>query len=806
MASLASVRALPILVGALDEDRAPELVIGRTDLVARLWAAAREKNVRITGARHMGKTWALKLAASQHPDWASPILVEAGACQSIPELTYRIATAFGRIGIVPRDWAGRVAQWHAKLLNPDADGKPATPWLMVLNGTLQHASSHLGATTPTIILDGFGELVDRLCQSGAHDGARKLVDAVSSFENDWHRLRCIVSGCSELDDALSMLYAGVEAPLPKTFAQFDVPPLAHEDAQYLAACLLLGEGVPCSDLHDVAEAVATASGENPYLIHNTIDWMVRFQPGVWTPDRVQEVPTVLWNEPMDDDDTTEVDEPLQRNSIDEELTKAASMLESLAEPAEEITPSRKPEKHPVLTLPPAFMLLNSVGETAPAPSAAPARDESPSKLMRDWRRVQPYLNAQPFALTQPASFYVTLVESRYAQDEEQEPQSFVSLSNADAPIAGMRALAEARQALLALEEPTPLLGIEADDALFQRGAAQLQRGQFEFALDIFQELARRTRNGAHAEFASASLVNTAYALARLHRYEEAAGVCDALVRQFGEDHRAGVLACVAIALVNKSAALIAIGRGNDAIVVCRALLACSTPDTESVFAEAILSARYNLAYALNQLGNEGESAAAYKTLSTTCREAVSAGLRTMGADAAYNTAVAHHRNARRVETIEACETAVALNPEHLRAHALRVVAYLQLHLVGEAIAAIGDVFRAYPPDSTQRAFVLSEILRESAASPGLLQIVVSASRDDLPALVCGLTLWLRRQLPLDHATAVHLGVAEHALRPQFEGHADALAALDLLRAARLVTLGDPSALATLSDEHQRLLG
>lgn len=796
MASLATVRALPVLVGELDDHRAEEVVIGRSDLVAQLWEAVRDNNLRVTGARHVGKTWTLKLAAAQHPDWASPILVDAGICQTIPELIWRIAIAFERIGIVPRDWAARVSQWHMKLASPD--GGTTAPWLMVLNGTLQHASSHIGATTPTIILDGFGPLVDRLCQAGAHEGARRLVDAVASFPGDWHRLRCVFSACEEFDNAVAELYGDREPALRQNFAVFEVTPLAHGDAQYLAACLLTGEAVACSDLFEVADAVAAASGENPYLIHNTIDWMVRFQPGVWTPERVREVPTVLWNEPTGTDDTDTQDEPLQRNTIDEELAKAATMLEAFAGPPPERSQSGK---NPVLTLPPAFVLLNPTTETA----TVAAQEGLYQRVARDWRRIQPLLQNSMFTTTQPASFYVTMTDPGTPSASEFQPQSFVSLGASEAPVAGMRALAEARKALLEFEETSPLLGIETDDALFHRGTAQILRNQYESALIVFQELARRTRDGNAAELAASALVNTAYALSRLHRYEEAAGVCDALVRQYGEDSRAGVLACVAVALVNKSAALVAMGRGNDSIIVSRALLACSTPDSESIFAEAILSAHFNLAYALQQLGQESESTAAYKAVVAACSKAESEKLRTMAADALYNMAIVHHRNGRRAETIEACENAVAVQPDHIRAHVVRIVAYLQLHLVGEAIAAVADMFRAFPPDSTQRALALSEMLRESAFSPGLLQILVSACEEDMPAFSCGLLLWLRRHTPLTRQSAIEFGVAEHALRPICENDPCVAPALDVVRALRLTALGDPSAMNMLPPDLRKLV-
>ncbi|NUM56785.1 MAG: hypothetical protein HUU46_24415 [Candidatus Hydrogenedentes bacterium] len=813
MAIHGAVKALPILVGTLDESRAPDLVVGRAELVARLWDLVRDGCVCVTGARHMGKTWTLKLAAARHPDWVSPVLIDTGACQTVPELVWRIAQALGRAGVVPRDWYARVDQWYTKLGVANTDGKPAAPWAMVLNGTLQHASMHSGATVPTLILDGFGAFVHRLHQSGARDTTRRFIDAVAAFPNDWPRLRCVISGSGELDEALRATYGDQPgSTLYAAFSKFDVPPLSHDDAQYLAACLLKGESVPCSDLHEVAEAVATTTGENPFLIHNTIDWMARFQPGVWTPDRVREVPTVLWIESTDADDTGVPDESLQASDADDELARAANVLETLSKPVPEPLAAESPrgaQPNPVLNLPPAFVLFKDQTEAEPhlrtaKPEPAAPRVES-SALTRTWRRVQSLAQIKSYVPTTPASFYVAHVEGDPADGRKADPPSFVAFTHAEASINGMQALAEARKALLELEDTAPILGIESDDSLFRRGSSHLKRAHYDAALDMFQELARRLRSGESAEVAAGALLNTSYALARLRRHEESIGVADALVRQYGEDGRANVLACVAMALVNKSSSLIALGRGRDAFDVCRALLACSPQDIDSIFTEAIVSAQFNAAFALAQLGKEDEAQTAYTAVAEACSAATGESMRRLAADAHYNAAILHLKKERRFETIEACESAIARDAQHVRAHSLRVSTYLQLNLVGEAMAAMSDAYTAFAPDTLQRAALVADVLREAMVSAGLIPMLVPALKEDPGALASGIVLWLRRLMPLDPAIAPQVSAAELALRPLCERDATALAALEAVRAARYAALGNLTALEALPEDFRSFL-
>ncbi|MCL4693634.1 MAG: MarR family transcriptional regulator, partial [Candidatus Hydrogenedentes bacterium] len=83
---------------------------------------------------------------------------------------------------------------------------------------------------------------------------------------------------------------------------FELPALSPADARYLAGCLLLGERVPCTDIHAVAGAVAEACKSVPSAIRNTVDWMARFAESPWSPDRVSEIPSIR---DLEEDDRAE---------------------------------------------------------------------------------------------------------------------------------------------------------------------------------------------------------------------------------------------------------------------------------------------------------------------------------------------------------------------------------------------------------------------------------------------------------------------------------------------------------------------
>jgi hypothetical protein len=158
-----------------------------------------------------------------------------------------------------------------------------------------------------------------------------------------------------------------------------------------------------------------------------------------------------------------------------------------------------------------------------------------------------------------------------------------------------------------------------------------------------------------------------------------------------------------------------------------------------------------------------------------------------------------------VETIEACEAAIALDAQHARAHSLRIVSYLQLNLVGEALAALTDGFGAFAPDTLQRAGIVADVLKEAMLSEGLMPMLVPALKEDPGALASGIVLWLRRMLPLDPVAAPRMSAAEAALRPLCERDSITHSALDAVRAARYAALGNMTALESLPEDFRTFL-
>ncbi|MEW6379467.1 MAG: hypothetical protein AB1611_07650 [bacterium] len=115
-------KAMRILIGMPEVAEAPEVVIGRSPLVDRLWRQLEAGSLRLLAERRMGKTWVLTLARAKTPEWAIPIFIDAEGFRSAPEFVMRLNKELYQAGIIPANWWDTVLdvvqqgdQWQFKL-------------------------------------------------------------------------------------------------------------------------------------------------------------------------------------------------------------------------------------------------------------------------------------------------------------------------------------------------------------------------------------------------------------------------------------------------------------------------------------------------------------------------------------------------------------------------------------------------------------------------------------------------------------------------------------------------------------------
>ena len=331
-------KPLRVQIGAVDERSAPDLVIGRTELVEALWRQLRAGSVRLLSERRMGKTWVIHLAMASRPDWAAPALFDAQGLASAPEFVQKLNRALHEAGLVSDKWWQTVVDWFRRplqTLQGQELGKVTLPtldtWPSFLEDTCRHFVEHNAGRNAVLIVDELPFLLDRLAKTGQEQDAMRLLDILRSLRHEHPSLRIALCGSLGLHIVLAKLHqAGYTGHPVNDMPPFEVPPLSPPDAAYLAGCLLLGEEVPCDDVAVVAEAIATASSGVPFYIQHLVNWMVQHPGQAWTPDRASNAPEELFNARGDPAEFAYYDERLDDYYPGDVVEKARALLDTLS--------------------------------------------------------------------------------------------------------------------------------------------------------------------------------------------------------------------------------------------------------------------------------------------------------------------------------------------------------------------------------------------------------------------------------------------------------------------------------------------
>ncbi len=303
-------RKLSAGVEAVDESSAPTQVIGRDEQVEALWVQVKSASARLSAPPRIGKTWFLNLALAMRPEWAGPTLFNAAECRSLREFVWELTRHLHAHGYVSDEWESAVRHWFTQRPYEEPDGGGDTmalaggdDWEQVLQQTCGILVEKGPADCPVLMIDELPVFLDTLIGEWAEEEAGRLLEALRRIRLQYPALRMILSDAQGLQRVLERLRRGGFQGEPlDDLPPFELPALSAPDARYLAGCLLLGEQVPCSDIHAVAQAVAEACSNVPLAIRNTVYWMARFQDRTWTPETVSVLPTT---QDMDGDERAE---------------------------------------------------------------------------------------------------------------------------------------------------------------------------------------------------------------------------------------------------------------------------------------------------------------------------------------------------------------------------------------------------------------------------------------------------------------------------------------------------------------------
>lgn len=241
---------------------APDDVVGRDELITRLWNVLERQSLVLTAERRIGKTSVIKKMVAEAPESVIPIYQDLEGTRTPLEFAelvlHDVEDYLSRKGRL----ASRARKLLAELAGAEFGDVIKVPeqvaphWKKLLKMVIEDLAEHQDRT----LLFFWDEVPLMLYNIKRRDGeaaAMEVLDVLREMRQTHRGLRMVFTGSLGLHNVVTALkdvgYAN--APL-NDMRTIDVEPLSAEHAKQLAAWLLQGEKINVDDLSKVSQAIA----------------------------------------------------------------------------------------------------------------------------------------------------------------------------------------------------------------------------------------------------------------------------------------------------------------------------------------------------------------------------------------------------------------------------------------------------------------------------------------------------------------------------------------------------------------------
>jgi hypothetical protein len=255
----------------------PSEVIGRDQLIRRLWRVLDRQSLVLSAERRMGKTCIIQKMVAEAPQDKLPIYHDLEGIRTPLEF---VETVFhdveGYLGRLQRT-AGRVREWLAHLAGMEIDSVIKLPdavaphWKTLLTKTIEDLVEQQDRTL-IFFWDEMPLMLYNIKQQSGEAAAIEILDTLRSLRQMHRGLRMVFTGSVGLHNVITSLKrAGYANDPTNDMATEDVPALSPDAARELACQLVKGEGLQTDDLQETIRAIVTAVDCIPFFIHHIVD-------------------------------------------------------------------------------------------------------------------------------------------------------------------------------------------------------------------------------------------------------------------------------------------------------------------------------------------------------------------------------------------------------------------------------------------------------------------------------------------------------------------------------------------------------
>ena len=256
---------------------APQDVVGRDELIARLWQILETQSVVLSAERRMGKTSIVRKMEADPPDGVIAIYHDLEPIRHPLEF----------VEVVFHDVEGYLSKKnrlanHARQVLTQLEGAEikgivkfpsavAPHWKSLLAGTMEDLVEQQQGADLVFFWDELPLMLYNIKKDHSEALASELLDTLRALRQTHPALRMVYTGSIGLHHVLTGLRAGgyVNDPTNDMLHE-DVPPLAPDAARSLAENLIAGERLRCADPATVAATIATQVDNIPFFIHHVV--------------------------------------------------------------------------------------------------------------------------------------------------------------------------------------------------------------------------------------------------------------------------------------------------------------------------------------------------------------------------------------------------------------------------------------------------------------------------------------------------------------------------------------------------------
>jgi hypothetical protein len=316
----------------------PEEVIGRDELIMRLWDVLQRQSVVLGAERRMGKTQIVRKMTHEAPGGILAIYRELENVVSPAEFVERIlddVQAYLPQHLRAKGWLRELwgslggAELGGLFKIPEAKTSDWKRFLeQTLAGLVSGKSGRLSSSGTRCPL-----MLDNIKRRAGEDTAMEVLDTLRGLRQTHPKLRMVFTGSIGLHHVVTSLKRSGYANAPTNDMHIEeVLPLAPDDAGYLAEQLLIGEDIeviPVADRALVARRIADVTDRVPFFIHHLVG-ALRTTRRVESPADVDGAMDRLLDKPQDPMQLSYYRERIDKYYRPEERPLALGLLDALA--------------------------------------------------------------------------------------------------------------------------------------------------------------------------------------------------------------------------------------------------------------------------------------------------------------------------------------------------------------------------------------------------------------------------------------------------------------------------------------------